>query len=87
MTWALELLQLRALRLRLLEDGEVGVGDFPNREEILIGGAGLGEGGLLWHGRLARVALVVSRVRDGRATRFGFECVRAGEAETRHRTL
>jgi len=31
----------------LLEDGDVGVGVFPEREEVLIGGAGFGSGVLL----------------------------------------
>jgi len=35
------LFQLCVLRLGLLEDGNVGVGVFPEREEILIGGAGV----------------------------------------------
>jgi hypothetical protein len=34
----LELLQLRVLRLGLFQDGDVGVGVFPEGEEILIGG-------------------------------------------------
>jgi hypothetical protein len=34
------LLQLRVLRFGLLQDGDVGVGVFPEGEEILIGGAG-----------------------------------------------
>ena len=38
------LLQLRVLRFRLLQDGDIGVGVFPEGEEVLIGGAGLGEG-------------------------------------------
>jgi hypothetical protein len=37
-----ELLQLRVLRLGLLEDGNVRVGVFPEREGILIGRLGLG---------------------------------------------
>jgi hypothetical protein len=39
---ALELLYLCVFRLGLLQDGDVGVGVFPEREEILIGGAGFG---------------------------------------------
>jgi hypothetical protein len=35
-------LQLRVLRLGFLQDGDVGVGVFPEGEEVLIGGAGLG---------------------------------------------
>ena len=35
------LLQLRVLRLSLFQDGDVGVGVFPQREEILIRGVGL----------------------------------------------
>src|SRR6266568_4110611 len=36
-----QLLQLRVLSLSLDKDGDVGVGVFPEGEEILIGGAGL----------------------------------------------
>ena len=36
-TFLLELLQLRVFRLSSNEDGDVGVGVFPEREEILIG--------------------------------------------------
>ena len=32
------LLQLRILRLGLLQDGDVGVGVFPEREEFFVGG-------------------------------------------------
>ncbi len=35
-------LQLRVLRLGLLQDGDVGVGIFPEGKKILIGGAGFG---------------------------------------------
>src|ERR1700676_4765609 len=42
------LLQLRVLRLGLLQDGDVGVGVFPEREEILISGTSLG--GVTGHG-------------------------------------
>ena len=38
------LLQLCVLRLGFLQDGDVGVGVFPDGEEVLIGGAGFGEG-------------------------------------------
>jgi hypothetical protein len=34
--------QFRVLGLGLLKDGDVGVGVFPEREEILISGAGFG---------------------------------------------
>jgi hypothetical protein len=37
-----ELLQLRVLRLGLLQDRNVGVGVFPEREEIVVGAASLG---------------------------------------------
>ena len=37
-----KLLQLDVLRLGLLQDGDVGVGVFPEGEEILIGGLCLG---------------------------------------------
>jgi hypothetical protein len=36
------LLQLRVLPLGFFQDGNVGVGVFPQREKILVGGAGLG---------------------------------------------
>src|SRR2546425_13266408 len=35
------LLQLRVFRFGLLQDGDVGVGVFPEREEVLVGGASL----------------------------------------------
>jgi hypothetical protein len=34
----LDLLQLRVFRLSSNEDGDVGIGVFPEREEILVGG-------------------------------------------------
>jgi hypothetical protein len=34
-------------RLGFLQDGDVGVGVFPEREEVLIGGSGFGQGVLL----------------------------------------
>ena len=40
------LLQLRVLRLGLHQDGDVGVGVFPEREEIFVGGEGAGAGGV-----------------------------------------
>ena len=42
------LLQLREFNLGLLQDGDVGVGVFPERDEILIRGRGLG--GVALHG-------------------------------------
>jgi hypothetical protein len=42
-----QLLQPRVLRLGLLQDGDVRVGVLPEIEEILVGGAGLGEGVVL----------------------------------------
>ena len=44
------LLELSVFRLGLLQDGEVGVGVFPEGEEVLVSGAGLGEGIGSWHG-------------------------------------
>ena len=38
------LFQLCVFRLGFLQDGDVGVGVFPEREEILIRNAGFGEG-------------------------------------------
>ena len=35
----LELLQLRILRFSLLQDGDIGIGIFPEGEEILVSGA------------------------------------------------
>jgi hypothetical protein len=37
-----ESLQLRVLRLGFLQDGDVGVGVFPERKKVLVGGAGVG---------------------------------------------
>jgi hypothetical protein len=37
-----QLLELRVLGLGLLQDGDVGVGFFPEGEEVLIGGFGFG---------------------------------------------
>ena len=39
-------LQLRILRLGLLQDGDVGVGVFPEREEIFVGGERPDAGGI-----------------------------------------
>ena len=41
------LFQLCVFRLGLLQDGNIRVGVFPEREEILVGGAGFGAGVLL----------------------------------------
>jgi hypothetical protein len=57
-TW---LFQLRVLRFGLLQDGNVGVGVFPKREEIFVGGFApfaiyriiLGAAVLYWASRLA----------------------------------
>jgi hypothetical protein len=40
------LLQLRVLGLGLLQDGDVGVGVFPEGEEISVGGKGADAGGI-----------------------------------------
>jgi len=37
-------LQLRIFRFRLLQNGDVGIGVFPEREEIAVGGTGFGAG-------------------------------------------
>ena len=42
----LRLLQLRVLRFGLLQDGDVGVGIFPEREEIFVGGECADAGGI-----------------------------------------
>jgi hypothetical protein len=39
-------LQLRGLRFSLLQDGDVGVGVFPEGEEILVGGERPDAGGI-----------------------------------------
>ena len=44
----LRLLQLRILRLGLLQDGDVAIGVLPQREEIIVGGAGFN--GVALHG-------------------------------------
>ena len=64
------LLQFRVFGFGLFQDGHVRVGVFPQREKILVGGAGFGAGG----------------VGLGALRRRGFERVRAAEAETRERT-
>src|SRR5437667_303588 len=40
------LLQLRVLRLGFLQDGDVGVGVFPEREEVVVGGERSDAGGV-----------------------------------------
>jgi len=37
---AAQLLQLRVFLFRLLVDGNIGAGVFPERKEVLVGGAG-----------------------------------------------
>src|ERR1700689_5332649 len=59
------LLQLGVLRLGFLQDGDVGVGVFPEREEVLICSAGFGASGFC------------SRTFCG----LGFEGVGAGESQ------
>ena len=86
------LLQLCVFRFGFLQDGDVGVGVFPQIEEILVGGAGLGEGVRLWRGQPAPIrrgvacgAPVVSRRPGGRATCAGFECIGPAQAEVGQR--
>src|SRR5271170_648334 len=43
---AFQLLQLRVLRLGLLQDGDVGVGVFPEGEEIFVSGERTSAGGI-----------------------------------------
>jgi hypothetical protein len=45
-TSLLQLLQLRVLRLGFFQDGNVGVGVFPEGEEIFAGGEGADAGGI-----------------------------------------
>ena len=87
------LLQLCVFRFGFLQDGDVGVSVFPQIEEILIGGAGLGKGIRLWHGLATPIhqgfalgAPVVYNGREGWATCAGLKGVGAGEAETRQCT-
>ncbi len=70
----------------MLENGDVRVGVFPKGEEVLIGGAGLGEGTPLWHKGIAPSVSVVSHGRDDRAACGDLEGVGAGEAEARKRS-
>ncbi len=44
------LVELSVFGLGLFEDGDVRVGVFPEGEEILVGGAGFGKGGIGVHG-------------------------------------
>jgi len=79
-------LQFRVFRLSLLQDGDVGVGVFPEDEEVLVGGAGLGEGGAWERGHLARSLLFPTGGRDARAPSYaGFQCVRSAQAQVRQR--
>ena len=55
---AIGLLQLRVLRLGLFQDGDVGVGVFPEIEEVLVGGA-----------NLAGIAFADGRVRPAGSSR------------------
>ena len=41
-----QLLQLRVLRFGFLQDGDIGVGVFPQREEILVSGERPDAGGI-----------------------------------------
>ena len=81
-------LRLCIFSFGLLQDGNVGVGVFPEIEEVLIGGASFGEGVRLWHGLAAPIrrdvahgAPVVSNGRGGGATYAGFEGIGAAQAE------
>ena len=42
----LVLLQLGVFSFGFFQDGNIAVGIFPQREEVVVGGAGLGEGGV-----------------------------------------
>ena len=61
------LLQLRVLRLGFLQDGDVGVGIFPQREKIFVGGERPNASGV--------------GIRALRSSRL--QSVRAGHAQTR----
>ena len=76
------LFQLCVFRLGFLQNGNVGVGVFPEREEILIGGAGLGEGVLLY----GRPLWVLPPWRDGHEARpyTGFEGVGTCQSQPGH---
>ena len=79
-------LQFRVFRLSFLQDGDVGVAVFPEDEEVLVGSAGLGEGGAWERGHLARSLLFPTGGRDARAPSYaGFQCVRSAQAQVRQR--
>jgi hypothetical protein len=59
-------LQLCVLGLSLLQDGDVGVGVFPEGEEVLVSGASLGEGIAWERRRLACSLLLPAGGRDAR---------------------
>jgi hypothetical protein len=70
----------------LLQDRDVGVGIFPECEEVLVGNARLRESIAWERGHLARSLLLLAGGRDARAPRnTGFECVGAAQAEMRQR--
>jgi len=57
-------LKLGVLGLRQLQNGDVGVGVFPKREKIIIGGTGFGTSGV---GAVALQGLSLKRVGAGEA--------------------
>jgi hypothetical protein len=65
----------------LLENGDVGVGVFPDGEEVLIGGAGFGEGVRL-SGRSVWAPLVGNEARPY----IGFESVSTRQSEAGQRS-
>ena len=74
--------------LRFPEDRDVGIGVFPEIEEILVSGAGLGEGvravarlAAPIHRGVARGAPVVSCCTRGCGACAGFECIGASQTE------
>jgi hypothetical protein len=62
------LLQLRVFCLGLLQNGDVGVGVFPEREEVFVGGEGTDAGGIdvraLRSSRLRGVGASYSQMRQ-----------------------
>src|ERR1700732_1754461 len=67
---SLRLFQLRVLRFRFLQDGDVGVGAFPEGEKIFVGGECTDSGGI------GTRALRSSRLQS----------IRPSRAQTRHRS-
>ena len=76
------LFQFGVFGFRLFKDGDVRVSVFPKGQEILVGGAGLGQGIRLW----GRPLWVPGWGGQRAFPRTGLEGISAAQAEVRQRT-